>query len=339
MQREPTLSTRKQIPDSSRPTASNQKEFGTDTVATHLDGVTSETLSSTNLEFDYLWFGLDQEWDAFFLSLDRSAYKEATAQRHEFVEGLDSLTISPLFEGIGLPLFPDTRSMSNEDKPIGCLDKELSSATMISSHWPLLEFGLTTFNTSKVITPAEYRLSASLSSELQTSNIVLTGTASQSATVESSNILTFEQTSQESGNDPLVSPARSSLGKSLDTDRRLSISLRTARSTTLSVASLRQRLSNATDKYSQSTLEDIVSIMDHYTISTSSSASVAPSRLSNIASSTYLPTVEKEAQVLDKAEYSVILPGAFPEYCWEQIINNKLSRCDRGHKYRKARIC
>ena len=193
----------------------------------------------------------------------------------------------------------------------------------------------TTFNTSEVITPAEYRLSASLSSELQTSNIVLTGTASQSATVESSNILTFEQTSQESGNDPLVSPARSSLGKSLDTDRRLSISLRTARSTTLSVASLRQRLSNATDKYSQSTLEDIVSIMDHYTISTSSSASVAPSRLSNIASSTYLPTVEKEAQVLDKAEYSVILPGAFPE----QIINNKLSRCDRGHKYRKARIC
>lgn len=53
----------------------------------------------------------------------------------------------------------------------------------------------------------------------------------------------------------------------------------------------------------------------------------------------YSPRAGNDFEILQKMEYPVILPGEFPAYCWEEITNNRLSRCVRGEKYRKTKIC
>ena len=256
------------------------------------------------------------------LSFDELTPDKPPACQQDIIKGLDSPTLPPLLEGFDLILFPDTPSIWPNDENIENLDKELLSATTLNSEWPLLDGVISSLQLGNPQGP----------------NDILVNAASQSTTIEELNHSIIEETSPECDSEPLTSSTGSPLENEPDTDRHLPIRLRVSQQNTVSVASLRKRLSNATDKYSHSTLEDIVSIMEHCTISTSSSASVAPSRLS-MGSSTYLPMAKNDAQLLHKFEYPVVLPGAFPEFCWEQIINNRLMRCERGQKYRKAKIC
>lgn len=237
---------------------------------------------------------------------------------------------------VGQVLDWDTSSISNEDEVIESWDEDSSSSsTAATSGSPLSNFGVAPLLPTRSSLRPKIVMSTSQLVELHQFDNVSTSTASQSTGTEASRPFTSEQIPLNS-NDLLVDSKP--VVKGLGTDDRLSIKFRTPRSSTLTVASLRKRLSNATDKYSHSSLEDIVSIMEHCTISTSSSILVAPSRLST-PPLTYLPAVEKDAKLVHKPERPVILPGAFPEYCWEQIISNKLIPCDRGQKYRKAKIC
>jgi ankyrin repeat protein len=100
-------------------------------------------------------------------------------------------------------------------------------------------------------------------------------------------------------------------------------------------ATLRKRLPQGATKHTSSVLADVVSIMEHLTISTSSAASNAPTRWSKTTSSLDLPRSLNVSPLPAKRQYPILLPGAFSEYCWEQLNNGNLRRCNSG-KYRKG---
>ncbi|KAF4632035.1 hypothetical protein G7Y89_g6091 [Cudoniella acicularis] len=119
---------------------------------------------------------------------------------------------------------------------------------------------------------------------------------------------------------------------------------KSSRASILTVSSLRKRLSF---KYSDSYLGDILSLMQNLTIAGSSdiSARGTARSLSKALSTTVrshfetappLPSIDEMLSVdgvqnriplPQKKSHPVILPGAFPTYCWAQINNNKLRPC------------
>ncbi|KAE8443631.1 hypothetical protein EG329_001489 [Mollisiaceae sp. DMI_Dod_QoI] len=119
---------------------------------------------------------------------------------------------------------------------------------------------------------------------------------------------------------------------------------KSSRASVLTISSLRKRLSL---KYSDSYLADILSLMQNLTIAGSSAISSrgTASRMSKALSATVtshfetappLPSldempsihgIEKSIPRPRKTSHLVILPGAFPTYCWAQINENKLRPC------------
>lgn len=85
----------------------------------------------------------------------------------------------------------------------------------------------------------------------------------------------------------------------------------------ISLRSLKKRLQF---KYSGSDLGDIKSLLGRLTISRSSEQST-----SNASEPTF---AKPRLSVSIQFSQPVILPGVFPQYCWEHICHNELARCD-----------
>jgi ankyrin repeat protein len=84
----------------------------------------------------------------------------------------------------------------------------------------------------------------------------------------------------------------------------------------ISLGSLKKRLQS---RYSGSFLHDIKSLMDRLTISESSETS----------STTSIKTVYYSRRTIARVtEPIVVLPGYFPQFCWEHLNVNELERCD-----------
>lgn len=82
----------------------------------------------------------------------------------------------------------------------------------------------------------------------------------------------------------------------------------------ISLGSLKKRLHS---KYTDSLVGDIKSLMDRLTISgTSDRSSIMAKR------------EKSQGTLLATAEPPMILPGSFPQYCWEHLNINQLLRCD-----------
>ena len=309
---------------------------GSNEIATNLVGIAPETLlpTSTLSSSDFPWASPDAGWDASLISLEALVSENPVVQGHGLQEAPHSATIPPLPEGNDIALFPEILAISLGGQAIESLDKDPSSSPRQTCDWPQSDSRLPSLIPSKSLLRPNIATPMSPSCYLRQQEDDLTTTTTSVIATETPNQLAAEESSTIPDTE-----VRLLSGRELETERQIAIRLKTPRRTTISVASLRKRLSNATDKYSHSTLEDIVSLMEHCTISTSSSASTAPSRWSQVPTSTYLPTLEEDVRLQPSAEHPVVFPGALPEYCWEQILNNKLIRCNKGHKYRKMRIC
>ena len=113
---------------------------------------------------------------------------------------------------------------------------------------------------------------------------------------------------------------------------------RSSRSSYLSITSLNRRLSF---KYSQSSLEEINSLMERFTLSGSSISLISNSKSSwrsskmsanSLLSQSGIPrslsTMSQHPTIPVKPKASVILPGAFHLFCWDQIkYQNILGQC------------
>jgi len=125
-------------------------------------------------------------------------------------------------------------------------------------------------------------------------------------------------------------------GERPDAEGRLPVGGRPPRASIPSITSLNRRLSS---EYSQSCLEDIVSIMERHTICGSSAAS-SSARTSHISSKkssmAFLrqSDIEKSLSLVKeppllpvKVKPPNVLPGAFHVYCAAQLNQNKLRLC------------
>jgi ankyrin repeat protein len=83
----------------------------------------------------------------------------------------------------------------------------------------------------------------------------------------------------------------------------------------LSLGSLKKRLQS---KYSGSFLHDIKSLMDRLTISEASDSSSIMTK----------PAYHSRRSVPSALAPAIILPGFFPQYCWEHLNANEFLRCD-----------
>jgi hypothetical protein len=104
-------------------------------------------------------------------------------------------------------------------------------------------------------------------------------------------------------------------------DTRSVFSIGNSSKSIMSLRSLKKRLQS---KYSTSFLGDIKSLMERLTISESSEMS---STMTGRTSSSKTATISR-ISVPTKMEHPVILPGSFPQYCWEHINHNELRKCD-----------
>jgi hypothetical protein len=124
-----------------------------------------------------------------------------------------------------------------------------------------------------------------------------------------------------------------------DTECPLSIDRRSSQGSYLSITSLNRRLSF---KYSESSLEDINSLMEHFTLSGSTLSLVSntnpscrSSRMSSNSpsqsrASRSLSTIIQQPILPVKAKPPVILPGTFHTFCWDDIMClNTLGHCRR----------
>lgn len=87
----------------------------------------------------------------------------------------------------------------------------------------------------------------------------------------------------------------------------------------MSLRSLKKRLQS---KYSTSFLGDIKSLMERLTISEASEMS------STMTGRTSSSKTQSRISVPIKMDHPVILPGSFPQYCWEHINHSILRKCD-----------
>jgi ankyrin repeat protein len=122
-----------------------------------------------------------------------------------------------------------------------------------------------------------------------------------------------------------------SLGDNLDTESLLPTRGRPSRESVLTMTSLNRRLSA---KYTPSYLDDVMSLLEHHTISGSSTRNSEIS--SRRSSKSFLRqseirrglTAMDEQPVLPvKVKPPVVLPGVFHTYCVAQINQNSLERC------------
>jgi hypothetical protein len=102
-------------------------------------------------------------------------------------------------------------------------------------------------------------------------------------------------------------------------DTRSVFSMGNSSKSIMSLRSLKKRLQS---KYSTSFLGDIKSLMERLTISESSEIS------STMTGKTSSSKTQSRISVPTKMEHPVILPGSFPQYCWEHIHHNELRKCD-----------
>ena len=93
--------------------------------------------------------------------------------------------------------------------------------------------------------------------------------------------------------------------------------------TTRSVLSLRSLKKRLQSKYTTSFLGDIKSLMERLTISEGSEVS---STMTGRTSSS--KTQSRISVPTKRLDHPVILPGSFPQYCWEHINHNELRKCD-----------
>jgi ankyrin repeat protein len=273
------------------------------------------------------------------MSLDQPLRSEACSELNHFEEHFASNQDIFFPEAIGVALSTDPPDATFygeiEDLFLPC-----SNAPFVISGFPLLESLPPTAEenssrTSFVPPRTEW-------DHLQDLNDAQPSRASSMSIMTGSpSILEDEQSWSQYQADPLVvDKSCMNMEDGEDVEIQLPYKTKSLLSSVLSVTSLSRRLSQGSHNHSTSTLEDIASLMEHFTISTSSAASSSLTRLSRAASSTNLPILDEDVQLPNKIEYPVMLPGTFPEYCWEQINNNNLRRCNRGQKYRKAKpIC
>jgi ankyrin repeat protein len=102
-------------------------------------------------------------------------------------------------------------------------------------------------------------------------------------------------------------------------DTRSIISMANSTRSVMSLRSLKKRLQS---KYSTSFLGDIKSLMERLTISESSDIS------STMTGRTSSSKTQSRISVPTRMDHPVILPGSFPQYCWEHINHNELRKCD-----------
>lgn len=102
-------------------------------------------------------------------------------------------------------------------------------------------------------------------------------------------------------------------------DTRSVFSMGNSSRSIMSLRSLKKRLQS---KYSTSFLGDIKSLMERLTISEGSEIS------STMTGRTTSSKTQSRISVPTKMEHPVILPGSFPQYCWEHINHNELKKCD-----------
>jgi len=102
-------------------------------------------------------------------------------------------------------------------------------------------------------------------------------------------------------------------------DTRSVLSMGNSSRSIVSLRSLKNRLQS---KYSSSFLGDIKSLLERLTISESSDIS------STMTGKTSSSKTHSKISVPTKMEHPVILPGSFPQYCWEHIHHNELRKCD-----------
>jgi len=102
-------------------------------------------------------------------------------------------------------------------------------------------------------------------------------------------------------------------------DTRSVFSMGNSSKSIMSLRSLKKRLQS---KYSTSFLGDIKSLMERLTISEGSEMS------STVTGRTSSSKTVSRISVPTKMEHPVILPGSFPQYCWEHINHNELRKCD-----------
>ena len=102
-------------------------------------------------------------------------------------------------------------------------------------------------------------------------------------------------------------------------DTRSVFSMGNSSKSIMSLRSLKKRLQS---KYSTSFLGDIKSLMERLTISEASEMS------STMTGRTSSSKTVSRISVPTKMEHPVILPGSFPQYCWEHINHNVLQKCD-----------
>lgn len=102
-------------------------------------------------------------------------------------------------------------------------------------------------------------------------------------------------------------------------DTRSVLSIGNSSRSIVSLRSLKNRLQS---KYSTSFLGDIKSLLERLTISESSEIS------STMTGKTSSSKTRSRISVPTKMEHPVILPGSFPQYCWEHIHHNELRKCD-----------
>jgi len=102
-------------------------------------------------------------------------------------------------------------------------------------------------------------------------------------------------------------------------DTRSILSMGNSIRSVMSLRSLKKRLQS---KYSTSFLGDIKSLMERLTISESSEIS------STMSGRTSSSKTQSRISIPTKIDHPVVLPGSFPQYCWEHINHNELRKCD-----------
>jgi ankyrin repeat protein len=126
------------------------------------------------------------------------------------------------------------------------------------------------------------------------------------------------------------------LGDRPDGESRLPVGGRPSRASLLSITSLNKRLSS---KYPHSYLEDIMSLVDRFTISGSSTSFSSSARTSEISSKKSSRSFQRQSEIIKslsvddqpilpiRVKAPVPLPGVFDRYCVAQMEENLLEPC------------
>jgi len=324
--------------------------------------------------FDFAWLnpGLDHSDEAPGPSLDQRVYENLSSVQEDFVEmqAIDTASLSSLLVGDysdGIALFPvnDIQSKKtngsyekNHEKQDqksleGSAGSSLSIATSCTLSGPKLgsrsaedipnnsgiysamfDWSLPSPNILSMSSDLDFLQSPSMPVSLTSQSPRFEGPyigVNQSESNENNIKIPESLTEFYIGARELLVTKSTLQGDKSDSESLLPTVGRPSRESVLSMTSLNRRFSS---KYPPSCLDDVMSLLEHHTISGSSTRNSEISCRTSSKSFPRQPEIQKgltaiEEQPILPVEIKppVVLPGSFHTYCVAQINKNSLKRC------------